>query len=60
MFTKIPQSARAKKSYGTAADARDDRRTEPSKGALVNMMEAQVTSLDAIVRGFASAGALHF
>ena len=55
----VIQSAHSRKSHGTP-DPRDDRRAEPSKGAFVNMMEAQVTSLDAIVRGFASAGALHF
>jgi hypothetical protein len=71
MFTKISrptveaieaviQSTHSKKSYGTTPDAIDDLRAEPLKGALVNMMEAHVTSLDAIVRGFANAGALHF
>jgi hypothetical protein len=41
-------------------DARDDRRAEPSKGELAKMMEAHVTSLDAIIHGFTIAGALHF
>ena len=67
MFTKISrptveaviQTDHSKKSYGTP-EARDDRRGEPSKGALAKMTEAYMTSLDAIVHGFASAGALHF
>jgi hypothetical protein len=41
-------------------DARDGRRAEPSKGELAKMMEAHVTSLDAIIHGFTIAGALRF
>ena len=40
--------------------ARDDRRAEPSKGELAKMLEAHVTSLDAVIHGFTIAGALHF
>ena len=67
MFMKISRPTveaviktdRSKKSYGTL-EARDDRRGEPSKGALAKMTEAHMTSLDAIVRELADAGALHF
>jgi hypothetical protein len=67
MLTKISaptveaviQTDRSKKRYG-APEAGDDRRGEPSKGALAKMTEAHVTSLDAIVHGFANARALHF
>ena len=67
MFTKISrptveaviQTDHSKKSYG-APEARDDRCGEPSKGALAKLTEAHMTSLDAIVRGFASAGGLYF
>ena len=56
----VIQTDHSKKSYG-APDAGDDRRAEkPSKGALAKMTEAHMTSLDAIVHGFASVGALHF
>ena len=41
-------------------NARDDRRAEPSKGELAKMVEAHVTSLDAIVHGFGVGGAFHF
>jgi hypothetical protein len=41
-------------------DARDGRRAEPSKGELAKMLEAHVTSLDAIIHGFTIAGALRF
>ena len=67
MFTKISrptvepviQTDHSKKSYGTP-ETRDDHRGELSKGALAKMTEAHMTSLDAIVHGFTSAGALHF
>jgi hypothetical protein len=64
MFTKISRptveaiTGHSKKSCGP--EDRDDRRGEPSKGALAKMTEAHMTSLDAIVHGFASTGALHF
>ena len=68
MFTKISchtgdavvQSPVSIRKVSRNPDARDDRRAEPSKGELAKMMEAQVTSLDAIIHGFTIAGALHF
>jgi hypothetical protein len=48
-----------RKTY-TVAAAGDDRRVEPAKGEFAKLMQAHVTSLDAIVHGFAAAGALHF
>jgi hypothetical protein len=54
---KIPVSMRR---LSRNLDARDDRCAEPSKGQLAKMMEAHVTSLDAIIHGFTIAGALRF
>ena len=64
MFTKISRPtaepvvqnasvAKASEKRG----ARDDRRPEPARDELANMMQAHVTSLDAIVQGFATWGA---
>ena len=68
MFTKISchtaeavvQTPVSMRKVSRNPDARDDRRAEPSKGELAKMMEAHVTSLDAIIHGFTIAGALHF
>ena len=68
MFTKISchtakavvQTPVSMRKVSGDPDARDDRRAEPSKGELAKMMEAHVTSLDAIIHGFTVAGALHF
>ena len=68
MFTKIScrtaeavvQAPFSMRKVSRKPGARDERRVELSKGELAKMMEAHVTSLDAMIHGFTIAGALHF
>jgi hypothetical protein len=55
----VAQSVPIAKAYENQ-DVRDDRRSEPAKEDLTDMIEAQATCLDAMVQGFAGWGTFRF